>query len=67
MSRLLLLLLIIALLGFAIAGLAKVGRELATTFHSIKGDFMPSSIRNIAFAILVVVMFGVTSGWLGAL
>lgn len=67
MARYLLLLILIAALGFAIAGILRAGREVATTLNSIKGDMMPSPVRNIAFAILLVVMFGVSSGWLGAL
>ncbi len=67
MARLFLLLILIAAVAFAIAGILKAGREFATTFNSIKGNTMPSNIRNIAFTVLLVVMFGVASGWLGAL
>lgn len=67
MARLFLLLMLIAAAAFAIAGILRAGRELATTVYSIKGNTMPSNIRNIAFAVLLVVMFGVASGWLGAL
>ncbi|MGJ8621593.1 MAG: hypothetical protein ACSHW1_02380 [Yoonia sp.] len=65
MVRLILLAAFIGVIAFAI--LAAVGTIVAVTRSTTGGDdqMMPAKFQRITYALLVVLMLGVTTGWLG--
>ena len=66
MLRLILLLMFLVILGMgAFAALAAL-RWISGPAEKPKGDTVPDTFRTIAYLVLVVLMFGVTSGVLGA-
>ena len=67
MARLILIFAVIAAFAVAVAAVTAATREVTSAISNLKEDSMPSAFRNIAFALLLMVMFGVATGWLGAL
>lgn len=69
MARLILLLMLFAALAFALAAAVTAWRTLNarpdTRLPAIREDGMPKSIRNVAYAVLFLLLAGLTSGWLG--
>ena len=70
MTRLILALLIVAMavlaVGAIMAVLAPRGRSAGRSRVLMRRDDMPGTFRAIAYGLLVVLMFGVVTGWLGA-
>lgn len=70
MARLILLLLLFAALALAfVAGLA-VWRAVTASpgpsrLPAVTEDPMPPAIRNVAYVVLLALLAGLTSGWLG--
>lgn len=67
MLRLILFVVLLAALAIAFASVMAALRAvgpLAT--ETTKGDSMPQTIRNIAYVLLILLMCGVSLGWLGA-
>lgn len=62
--------LLTVLVPLAIGGLAiwAVWRWIGgpAPIHPVKEDTVPETVRTIAFIVLVILLFGVTSGFLGA-
>jgi hypothetical protein len=64
-----LLLLFVALIPFAIGGLiilAILRWFKGPAPKTLKENTVPETVRTIAFIVLVILLFGVTSGFLGA-
>ena len=69
MARLILgafLIAVLALAAMAVLGVVRGIAALPATRSVVKEDPMPDAIRNIAFTLLLVLMLGVATGWLGA-
>ncbi len=67
MARVLFIFIItVAVVMTALAGLALVRAGADAARGSLSEDRMPETFRNIAFALLILLMFGVVTGWLGA-
>lgn len=65
------LLLLFALIGIALLAVStvlgavqKIGQPAQTGATS--GDSMPDTFQRIAYVLLIVLMFGICTGWLGA-
>lgn len=75
MARLILFLLLFAALALAIAAAAAAWRALtapppaarlpADRLPVVTEDRMPNAIRNVAYVVLLLLLAGLTSGWLG--
>ena len=67
MARLLVIIAItVAAVVAVMAGTALVRAGADAARGSLSEDRMPETFRNIAYALLVLLMFGVVTGWLGA-
>lgn len=62
----LLLITMVALAAMAVLGLVRGSAALSARRDVVKEDPMPDAIRNVAFALLLILMLGVSTGWLGA-
>lgn len=67
MARLILIFVLISAFAGALWVFSIAVRQAHVTISNIQEDTMPSAFRNIAFVLLLMVMFGVASGWLGSL
>ena len=56
----------VAVVMTAMAGMALVRAGTEAARGSLSEDRMPETFRNIAFLLLILLMFGVVTGWLGA-
>ena len=72
MARLILLLMLFAALTLAVAAAATALRALRapphrtpTTLPATTEDRMPQAMRNMAYVVLLLLLTGLTSGWLG--
>lgn len=69
MARLILFLVLFAALAFALAAALTAWRALnappPARLPAIRENGMPGSIRNVAYAVLFLLLAGLTSGWLG--
>ena len=70
MARLILFLLLFAALALAVAaGLAAwravVAPPAPSRLPAVTEDPMPPAIRNVAYVLLLALLAGLTSGWLG--
>ena len=68
MARLILFLLLFAALALAIAAAAAAWRALsapAPRLPVVTEDRMPPAMRNVAYLVLLALLAGLTSGWLG--
>ncbi len=68
MARLILFLLLVAALAAALAAVVSAWRALnapPARLPVATEDRMPNSIRNVAYVVLVLLLAGLTSGWLG--
>ena len=68
MARLILFLLLFAAFALAIAAAVAAWRVLTTPASrqpAVTEDRMPSAMRNVAYVVLLALLTGVTSGWLG--
>jgi cell division protein FtsX len=69
MVRLIIILLLIAALALAAASVITLLRSVVQPVAAPgpeRGDPMPDTIRNVAFGLLLVLLLGVATGWLGA-
>ena len=71
MTRLILMVLLVAamlaVLGLALGPTRPVSdRPTAPTLPRKKEDTMPATLQTIAYVLLIVLMCGVATGWLGA-
>ncbi len=65
--RLILFVFLIVALALAVSAVTLMLRSFgATSQAATQGDKLPSSIRTVAYILLLVLMFGVVTGWLGA-
>ena len=56
----------VAVVMTAMAGMALVRAGADVARGSLSEDRMPDTFRNIAFVLLILLMLGVVTGWLGA-
>ena len=56
----------VAVVMTALAGMALVRAGADAARGSLSEDRMPDTFRNIAFVLLLLLMLGVVTGWLGA-
>ncbi len=66
MARLILLVLLVAATAMAVAAVSVALRSLSADHKGAVGDTMPKTFSTIAYVLLIVLMFGVATGWLGA-
>jgi hypothetical protein len=66
MLRLILLVAAVAVAAIALTVLLRTIQEVTNVGVGKDDDFMPAKFRRITYVLLVVLLFGVTSGWLGA-
>ena len=66
MMRLILFAAFISIVAFAIVVLLGTMRDIAPTVAEKDNAMIPAKMRRITYVLLVVLLFGVTSGWLGA-
>ena len=66
MVRLILLVAFVAVAAIAITGLIRTIQDVTAGGFGKDDDMMPAKFRRITYVLLVVLLFGVTSGWLGA-
>ncbi len=65
--RLILFVFLIVALALAISAVTLMLRSFgAATQAATTGDKLPSSIRTVAYVLLIALMLGVVTGWLGA-
>lgn len=69
MARLILFLLFLAAAMIVITAFADMVRSLGTLPQRVKprGDTMPDTFKTVAYVLLIMLMFGVITGWLGGL
>lgn len=65
MARLILLVFLLVGVSLAIAALAYAWRTITTPAAPGSEDRMPDTFRNIAYLLLLILLFGITMGWLG--
>ncbi len=67
MFRVILILLFVAALALAVASVTSAIKTVITPVTPpSQRDTMPDTVRRIAYVALIILMFGVVSGWLGA-
>lgn len=66
MLRLILLVAFVAIAAIAITALLGTMHTVARVTAGKDEDNMPQTFKRIAYVALVVLLFGVASGWLGA-
>jgi hypothetical protein len=67
MLRLILFIMLLAAIALALASVMVAIRSFAPPAPApARRDTMPETFRRIAYVLLIVLMFGVTAGWLGA-
>ena len=66
MFRLILLVLFLSILAIGAFAVLGAMRWLGGPADRPKGDTVPETVRTIAYLVLLALMFGVTSGLLGA-
>lgn len=67
MARLILGLLLIAVILLAALAVAKLFTPAAPLPRREREDAVPAVFRNVAFALLILLMVGIATGWLGGL
>lgn len=67
MMRILLLMAIAVLIAVAFTSLhaALTPRRRAPSAYPAKEKFMPSALKNISYGLLLALMFGIVTGWIG--
>ena len=66
MMRLIIFAIVLLGLALAVSSVITVLRSFAPERAGPKGDTMPKTFSTIAYVLLIVLMFGVVTGWLGA-
>lgn len=67
MARLILGLLLISAILLAVVAVAKLFTPAAPIPVRPKEDAVPAVFRNVAYALLIMLMVGIATGWLGGL
>jgi len=65
MIRLILFAFLIACIAVGVGAIMIVVRSLGNPARSPERDTMPETFQRAAYVMLIVLLFGVTSGWLG--
>jgi len=60
------LILVLALFVIAIIAVTSVVGAAKAVRHTSEGDWMPDTFQRIAYILLIVLMFGICTGLLGA-
>jgi len=60
------LIILMALFGIAIIAVSTMIGTVKTMKQTAEGDWMPDTFQRIAYVLLIVLMFGICTGWLGA-
>lgn len=67
MMRLILLILFVAALLTAFTAMVTAMQAMGSvTRQATEGDSMPDTIKRVAYALLFVLLVGLSTGWLGA-
>ncbi len=66
MMRLILFVFLLAGVALAFASVMMALRAVAPANDTRKGDTMPKTFSTIAYVLLILLMFGIATGWLGA-
>ena len=66
MVRLIFLVAFVAVAAIAVTGLLRTIEDVTKDGVGKDDEFMPAKFRRITYVLLVVLLFGVTTGWLGA-
>lgn len=66
MLRLILLILFVAAVLIAIAAMVGTIQAITSQAFNRQEDRMPATFQKIAYAVLILLMVGVSAGWLGA-
>ncbi|WP_439154765.1 hypothetical protein [Yoonia sp.] len=66
MLRLILLILLVAAVLIAIAAMVGTIQAMTLPPTATQEDRMPATFQKIAYAVLILLMLGVSAGWLGA-
>lgn len=67
MFRLILVLVLLITLMLVIGALINAAKAATTSAQTALGENMPKSFQRIAYVVLILLMFGVVTGWLGGL
>lgn len=67
MGRLILIILVAGLAAFAVISVLALFKPQPTQGAHHKGDTMPDSIKTVAYVVLILLMFGITTGFIGGL
>ncbi|SMY08729.1 hypothetical protein [Flavimaricola marinus] len=67
MTRLILLLLMFSAVVIAVTSVMSLIKAPSPAPRQSKDSFMPASVKNIAYVLLIILMFGVVSGVIGGL
>ena len=62
--RLILLLALFVIAVFAVTSMLRAAKVVQDAVQS--GDTMPDTFQRVAYVLLIVLMFGICTGWLGA-
>lgn len=65
MARLILLILFVSAMLTAIAAMFSVAQSVAALARPMGGNNMPQTFQRIAYILLVLLLIGLSSGWLG--
>lgn len=66
MARLFMMAMLVVATALAIAAVATAVRAVSPVAKGATGDNMSETVSKIAYVLLIVLMFGVATGWLGA-
>ncbi len=66
MTRLILFLFLIAAVAIALSSLATLTRAVSDLPPVAKGAPMPTVLKSVSFIRLMILMLGITVGWIGA-
>lgn len=66
MLRLILFFALIAMIAVAFASIMLALRAISPQHGDKSGDTMPKTLQTISYVLLIVLMFGVITGWMGA-
>ena len=61
------LILLLAFVVIAVIAVTSLLNAVKTVQGPNKGDTMPQTFQRIAYVLLIVFMFGICTGWLGAI
>lgn len=66
MGRLVIVALLIIVMVMAIGAVINMAKAVQSSATTALGDDMPKTFQRIAYVVLIMLMFGVVTGWLGA-